>query len=179
MLDALSLEMLLAVAVRLSGLGPMAVAELPPIEWRTPAQLRAEACPDAPERCEPLVALFDEDGPRILLSSELNLQLASDRSFVVHELVHAIEARRQPVDHGSCPASLASERRAYRVQNAYLREQGSVQRHGRMLMHAVCTQERVDASGMLPLEWRLRDDVAIDTFMDEWQGSPLPENAAR
>lgn len=174
------LASLLDVAVRLSGLMPMAAADLPPLIALPLTELRQQACPLTPENCGSLVAMFDADGRRILVSDRLDVQDARDRSFIVHELVHVLEhpaagsADRDAAQDDSCEASLASERRAYRVQNAYLREQGANERYGRMLQHAVCAGERVGAGGMLPLQRQMRDEPAIEAFMDD-----LARGAAR
>ncbi|MEY8878688.1 MAG: hypothetical protein AB9M60_19430 [Leptothrix sp. (in: b-proteobacteria)] len=167
-IDASVLAGLLATAARLSGLAPLDAAELPPLVALPPAELREQACPLTPQNCGALVALFDAEAPRILVTDQLDVQDARDRSVLVHELVHVLE--RRPAGSGDvadCEASLRAERRAYRVQNAYLQEQGVNARYGRMLLHAVCASERVGAGGMLPLERQMRDEPALEAFMDD------------
>ena len=103
---------LLSVAAALSGYEPIPVSALPPVEVVEPANLANEACPMEAGRCGGIVAYFDTDRRRILLSTRLDLDNVGDNSFVVHELVHVLE---QHYNGGKafvgCEANLRSDKK--------------------------------------------------------------------
>ncbi|MBK7897909.1 MAG: hypothetical protein IPJ99_00250 [Betaproteobacteria bacterium] len=74
---------LVLVAAGFSGLEPLPAERLPPLEALEPAARAAQACPMQPRQCQGIVAYFDTDRGRILLSSRLDLDDAGDNSFVV------------------------------------------------------------------------------------------------
>ncbi|MFM2346131.1 MAG: hypothetical protein RL654_884 [Pseudomonadota bacterium] len=155
--DALLLQALLAAAVRLSGLPalPALPVDAPaPVLVELPAvELRRQACPERPRACMHLIAWHDAAGGRVLLSDQLDWRMRPvDRSFVLHELVHVLQARRpgSPRDD-DCARALDDERLAYRVQNAWLDEQGRTERFGGPLHGLRCAAAQVDAEGRMRL----------------------------
>lgn len=174
---------LLSVAAALSGYEPIPVSALPPVEVVEPANLANEACPMEAGRCGGIVAYFDTDRRRILLSTRLDLDNVGDNSFVVHELVHVLE---QHYNGGKafvgCEANLRSERRAYRVQNAYLRQLGRSERHGRVLTGLVCAREQPSESSMVlvPAAAAARERMALEDFMADLEtGGPAEAKASQ
>ena len=156
MVDVELLAYLLAAAVRLSGLDPLPVTQLPPIQQMPANLIQATACPQRPVDCTDIAAFFDHTRYRILLRDDLDLAHSTDNSFLVHELVHVLEHRAKGRRFlADCADSLRSEREAYRVQNTYLREQGRLERHGDMLSHMGCSTEQ--PAGAAAFRGRLED----------------------
>lgn len=136
------LNALLAAAIELSGLPGVDVTELPVVVRASEAELAALACPDQPDGCRSMAALFDTERYRILLRASLDLSAPLDSSFLVHELVHVLQFKR--FGHARftrCEDLLNSEREAYDVQNAYLRRQGIFWREGETLRYMRCPPE--------------------------------------
>lgn len=152
--DALLLQALLAAAVRLSGLPALPVdAPVPVLVALPAAELHRQACPERPRACMHLIAWHDAAADRVLLSDQLDWRMRPvDRSFVLHELVHVLQARRpgSPRDD-DCARALDDERLAYRVQNAWLDEQGRTERFGGRLHVLRCAAAQVDAEGRMLL----------------------------
>lgn len=185
MVDIELLAYLLAAAVRLSGLDPLPVGQLPPVQQMSPNMLQAIACPRRSADCADIAAFFDHTRYRILLRDDLDLARSTDNSFLVHELVHVLEHRAKGKRFlADCADSLRSEREAYRVQNTYLREQGRLERHGDMLSHMDCATEQPNGAAAIRLERRGRpsDHEALDAFMLDLarrQHAPDRPDAAR
>jgi hypothetical protein len=130
---------LLAAAVRLSGYPGIAIEELPVILRLPPGELAAQSCPARGEKCARVAAAFEPGDYTIYLRDTLDLEDPSDNSFLVHELVHLLQWKRDgDAVFGSCERALESEREAYRVQNAYLKQHGRLARHGHALTFASC-----------------------------------------
>lgn len=168
MVDVELLAYLLAAAVRLSGLDPMPVGQLPPIQQMTASVLQESACPRRSADCTDIAAFFDHARYRILLRDDLDLASSTDNSFLVHELVHVLEHRAKGARFlADCADSLRSEREAYRVQNAYLGERGRLERHGDMLSHMDCAADQPAGAAAIRLERTRRpgDYEALDAFM--------------
>jgi len=142
MMTAELLARLLAAAIRISNLPAVDLAELPPMEAVSAEQLSHKVCPDSPERCTMVAALFDTESYRIYLRNSLNLNDPMDNSFVVHELVHVLQFRKfGDAYFASCPKRIASEQQAYYVQNNYLGEEGIDWREGFLLRFMKCPPE--------------------------------------
>jgi len=168
MVDVELLTYLVAAAARLSSLDAMPVPQLPPVSQLPPAELRMVACPQRPADCADIAAFYDHDGNRILLRDDLDMASGADNSFLVHELVHVLEHRAKGAAfHADCNEALRSERKAYRVQNAYLREQGRLERHGDMLSHMNCSVVQPAGAAAMRLErvGRPSDYEALESFM--------------
>ena len=136
------LARLLAAAIRFSGLPAVEVADLPPIEHVSATVLSEKVCPDAPERCTTVAALFDTENYRIYLRDTLKLNDPMDNSFIVHELVHVLQFRKfGDANFGSCSKRIASEQQAYQVQNNYLGDEGIDWREGFLLRFMRCPEE--------------------------------------
>lgn len=123
---------LLAEAVRLSGLPPLARGAEPQVWSVTTAQLRAMVCADDEGvQCNGMQAAFDTDNNRILVLEWGRQRGPEWESFVVHELVHALQhARYGDAIYASCEAARATEQQAYEVQDAYLRKRSALLRVG-------------------------------------------------
>lgn len=170
MLDLALMKLLLAATVRLSGLAPMPVDDLPGVHTLPASDLRAQACPVDAETCANLAGWYDTLRHRILISEPFDPRSARDLSFVVHELVHVLERRQMGERYqADCEATLKSERRAYRTQNAYLQEQQAPERYGRMLLNVACAPDQPGGTGVMRLELMRQDDLTIEAFMDDYR----------
>lgn len=177
-MEAQLLAYLLAAATSLSGLPAVSVDSLPPVNVVSGEMLRTAACPMKQEQCREIVALFDSDSRRVLVSDALDLGSAADNSFVVHELVHVLEYHyrggRAPQ---GCPETLRSERFAYRVQNAYLRREGRPERFGGLMMRMVCAPDQPgDSTIRLQLgRSQFNEEMVLQDFLEELrQGRQAP-----
>ena len=147
-LSAELLARLLAAAIRYSALPPIGIAELPPIEQLSAQALAEKVCPDAPERCTTMAALFDTERYRIYLRDSLDPDNPMDNSFIVHELVHVLQYKKHgPEYFDDCPNRIASERQAYYVQNNYLGEAGVDWREGYLVRFMRCPGDDAPAAG--------------------------------
>lgn len=137
------LAYLLAAAVRLSGLPAIEPEQLPPVQMVDRPQLSATICPGETNQCTNIVAIFDTDGNRILVRDDLDLENATDNSFLVHELVHVLQFRSQgDAIFRDCVTTKATETVAYQVQNAYLRKEGQFARFGEALAFMTCAGDQ-------------------------------------
>ena len=147
-LSAELLARLLAAAIRYSALPPIDIADLPPIEQLSAQALADKVCPETPDRCTTMAALFDTEHYRIYLRDSLNPDNPMDNSFIVHELVHVLQYRKHgPEYFEDCPNRIASERQAYYVQNNYLGEEGVDWREGYLVRFMRCPGDDEPAAG--------------------------------
>jgi hypothetical protein len=145
-LSAELLARLLAAAIRYSTLPAIDPAELPPIEPVSAAALSERVCPDEPNRCTAIAALFDAEGYRIYLRDSLDLNDPMDNAFIVHELVHVLQYKKYGAEHfDDCRRRIDSERQAYLVQNNYLGEQGIDWREGFLVNFMKCPPAEAQA----------------------------------
>ncbi|MGN6703316.1 MAG: hypothetical protein ACTHKB_10175, partial [Burkholderiaceae bacterium] len=121
-------------------------AQWPPCEPIAVAALAAIGCPDNPDDCRQMAALFDLKHYRILIRDELDTDTPYGKSFIVHELVHVLQYKQSGRDVSGCEEVLASELAAYAVQNAYLRANGIYAREGAALQFMTCPKDG-DSSG--------------------------------
>ncbi len=129
-------------AGKLSGLPYFALKELPPLLPLPQAALAHEVCGVEQAHCRGLVAVYDTDLRRILYVNTLDMSDPTDQSFIVHELVHALQhQQRGDALHASCAAVVESERQAYAVQNRYLTEFRQWQRVGEVVRFMHCADE--------------------------------------
>lgn len=139
------LSQLLAAAIHLSGLPAIPASELPPVLLLPRSELDRTVCPSAPMRCAGLTAAFDTQRYRILMDDRLQLNDDYDASFLVHEMVHVLQFRHGGgIGFTSCEAIVESERQAYAVQNAYLREHDHPGNEGALLKFPHCPHARAD-----------------------------------
>ncbi len=149
-ISAQLLAKLLAAAIRYSGLPAVDPAELPPIEPVSANVLSQKVCPDTPDRCTTMAAVFDTEGYRIYLRDSLDLDDAKDNSFLVHELVHVLQFKKHGHDYfGNCRKVIESEQQAYLVQNNYLGEEGIDWREGFLLRFMRCPDDAPDPQQQL------------------------------
>ncbi len=147
MADLSIIAELLAVAVLYTGYPAVQLNSLPVVRQLSPSEMVREICPEKPEECLGIVAQYDWQSPQIRLSTALNLNDIQGRSFLLHELVHALQHRYRPI-YGSeeCHQNLLGEQEAYRVQNTYLALKGLQERHGVMLRYVRCTVDAKSAA---------------------------------
>ena len=146
-MDKLLITFLLDMAVKFSGLPPIPLDQLPAFERVSPEQMQAEVCPEAPIACRSIVAVFDTERYRILFLDSLDLEKSADNSFLVHELVHALQYRqRGEAIYADCRALLATEQQAYDAQNGYLKREGQFMRVGEVLRFTTCAQDKAIAA---------------------------------
>jgi hypothetical protein len=138
----LSIELLgqlLAAAIQFSGLPPIDVSELPPVLVVSNSEMAHMVCPTAPARCAALVAAFDTMRYRIVVRDSIDLDQPADNSFLVHEIVHVLQYKRDGNGRfTSCEAVVASEREAYDAQNRYIKSYGLRWQEGTMLRLVKC-----------------------------------------
>ncbi len=129
-------------AGKLSGLPFFALQELPPLLPLPQEALAQEVCGLEQAHCRGLVAVYDTDLRRILYVNTLDMSDPTDQSFIVHELVHALQhQQRGDALHASCAAVVESEREAYAVQNRYLAEFRQWRRVGKAVRFMHCADE--------------------------------------
>jgi hypothetical protein len=166
------LSHLMSIAAALSGYPELPASEAPLLRVMAPQALIAEACPDQPAQCERLVAFYDRDRQQILIRDDLDLDDATDNSFLVHEFVHVLEARQKGAAYQTdCETTLQSEREAYRVQNRYLQQEGRSERFGSMLATMACARDQ-SAAGKGGMQLEIAPGAAaeyrvLDDFMQQ------------
>lgn len=90
-----------------------------------------------------LMAAYLVETRRIVYRDDLNLDNDIDNSFIVHEFVHALQDHAQRGSlFDTCADTLAAERQAYAVQQAYLRSRGKMLRVGDRLRQIGCADLR-------------------------------------
>lgn len=88
------------------------------------------------------MAAYDAPTHTVILRDFLDMRRTPDRSFLVHELVHALQHQRQGAAfQARCNDVVNTEREAYQVQNHYLAVHGQFQRVGQMMGQMVCPRE--------------------------------------
>lgn len=128
---------LLQWAARLSGL-PVPPA-LPTLTALPPEALARRVCPDEPRHCRTLIAVYDTDRREILYRDTLDLRDETDQSFIVHELIHHLQHRRDgDALFADCPSVMRAETEAYGAQNRYLAHFKQWRRVGEMLRFTHC-----------------------------------------
>lgn len=139
---------LLAAAVQFSGLPAIDVRELPPVEVVATDQFSSMVCPTRPGRCIAMVAAFDTQRYRIVIRDVLNLDDPAENSFLVHELVHVLQYKKDGSRRfTSCEAVIASEREAFDAQNLYMKSQGLLRREGGGLRMMQCPPAKMQSVG--------------------------------
>jgi hypothetical protein len=159
--DQETIEYLYSKALHYSGLNPVDIATLPPIFQVSKRELNKIVCPTDPENCRNLAAVFDDIGYRILILDDLEISSnfkPYDYSFVIHELVHALQYRQYGAEIiKDCTAIFETEKQAYRVQDKYLASEGAFQRLGHFLKYFYCDEEIAKNDYQKSLEvWELR-----------------------
>ena len=140
-MDASLTAYLLAAAIRITGLAPVPVSELPPFVALSSRDLERQVCPDGGPGCQGIVAYFDALHYRILYRDSLNLDDPFDHSFLLHEMVHVLQHRQEGnAMYEDCRALLRTEAQAYRAQNIYLRAHDQLAYVGTRLSQASCAQ---------------------------------------
>lgn len=128
---------LLQWAVKLTGLP--APPALPILTALPEADLARRVCPDEPHHCRTLIAVYDTDRAEVLYRDTLDLRDETDQSFLVHELVHYLQHRRDgDVLFADCPHVMQAESEAYAAQNRYLAHFKQWRRVGEMLRFTHC-----------------------------------------
>lgn len=147
-IDTALLADLLAVAIRISQLPALTPEQLPPVIPVQAQFLVEKVCPEQPERCRNMAALFDTEAYEIYVRKPVDLRNPITLSFIVHELVHVLQFRQGGHERfDSCQAVLANEQQAYKVQNVFLNESGSDWREGFSLRFMTCPPDSRDSAG--------------------------------
>ncbi|MBL0719450.1 hypothetical protein JI742_06055 [Piscinibacter sp. Jin2] len=187
-MDAAFLSQLMMVAAALSGLpNGGGTQALPQVEQLPLRQLHERVCPERPADCAGMLAHHDPARELILLADTLALDTAVGRSFLLHELVHALEDQAGKTPRAEdCEAVLVSERRAYRAQDAYLREAGRPERFGdRMELLACQSRQSGGVAHMEPSlhtpggEWLMLQRFMEDLATEEARKPGAARPAAR
>jgi hypothetical protein len=133
------LSYLLAAAVQLSGLPPIPVADLPPVVVMPRQEMYVHLClTGSCPRTEHLADFIPSQYAIVYLDSLNPEGNEIDASFLVHELVHVLQFHQDRKAFVACADFLAAEKQAYRVQNAYLRQQGQFYIAGAQMRGASC-----------------------------------------
>ncbi|MCC7406077.1 MAG: hypothetical protein IT288_16915 [Bdellovibrionales bacterium] len=132
-------------AVRLSGLPAYPIDEMPPIYQVSKSDLNRIVCPQDPENCRNLAAVFDDIEYRILVLNDLLITSnfrPFDYSFVIHEIIHSLQYRARGAEiFNGCDAVYETERQAYTAQDRYLKEEGEFFRASITLRFFYCDEE--------------------------------------
>ncbi|MBL7689205.1 MAG: hypothetical protein JNJ49_14310 [Bdellovibrionaceae bacterium] len=144
-IDRETLEYLVGKAARHSGLPALTLNELPPIQFVSEADLNKTVCPDDPENCRQLAAVFDDLGYRILVRDDFDISEnfnPYDYSFLIHEIVHALQYRSRGAEiFNGCDAVKATEIQAYDAQDSFLKEAGDFHRLGQFIRFSFYCEE--------------------------------------
>lgn len=134
-MDAAEARDYVAIASRL---GAFAMPdETPKIERLATEEIERVICRG--QRCG-AVAFFDDRTKTVYVDDRLDLsQNLAARSFVVHEVVHFLHLQAGKLSPDmTCEARLNLEKEAYEVQNAFLAQNGSIERIGTRLLQSMC-----------------------------------------
>lgn len=117
--------------------------EAPSLQALPETELQQIVCTELAEHaCRGLVAAYEPSRQRIIYRATLDMRLAFDRSFIVHELVHWLQHRDGQAHAGAgCRAVMAAEREAYAAQNRYLHHHKVGRRMGGVLKFVGCPPE--------------------------------------
>jgi hypothetical protein len=142
------LSNLLAAAVQFSGLPAIDVSDLPPVEVVSSPVFIKTVCPLQPSRCVATVAAFDTQRYRIVIRDSLDMDDLGENSFLVHELVHVLQYKRDgSTRFMTCEGVLESEREAFEAQNRYMQANGMVRQEGIAVRLMKCpSSERAGAT---------------------------------
>jgi hypothetical protein len=118
---------------------------LPALHALPAADLAHRVCPERPEDCRTLVAVYDTDRVQVLYINTLDPRDETDQSFIVHELVHYLQHLRDGDKlFAGCAQVMAAETQAYDVQNRYLAHFKQWRRVGEMLRFTHCHSAGAD-----------------------------------
>lgn len=139
--DAETMDYVYGQAVKRSGRPDLPSAERPAVFRVSAADLERIVCAESENSCRMLAAVFDDLGYRVLIREDLDLADASMLSYLIHETVHALQYRQDgPEIFRDCAAVLRTETEAYRVQDAYLKDEGQFLRAGQVLRFFHCDE---------------------------------------
>jgi hypothetical protein len=142
---------LLAAAAQFSGLPPIDVSDLPPVETVSNDQFSKMVCPFKPSRCRAMIAAFDTQRYRIVIRESLDLNDPGDNSFLVHEIVHVLQYKKDgSTRFMSCEGVIASEQEAFDAQNLYMKSFGLLRQEGTALRFMRCPPEGTTVSDTTP-----------------------------
>jgi hypothetical protein len=135
--DPALLQDLLRWAGKLTDLPPPAT--LPALTALPEHELARRVCPEEPRHCRTLIAVYDTDRTEILYRNTLDLRDETDQSYIVHELVHYLQHRRDgDALFSDCPRVMQAETEAYAAQNRYLAHFKQWRRVGEILRFTHC-----------------------------------------
>ncbi len=173
MFDAKLLAELLLYAAQVGGFPKPDVAVMPPIQMLSNQAMQSAVCNQNLHECDGIVAHYDVTLHRILMSDALDPDSVVAQSFLVHEMIHVLEAYYTPqAIQTTCQYILNSERQAYQVQNQFLISHGSSQRFGRLLNNRVCAKDQPAGGQAIKLDvspQRPPDEAAFEMFMQDLQ----------
>ena len=95
--------------------------DCPRVKWVSGSELSTSVTIKWPTHFGEPMAMFQPDANVILLSHEIDLSNSLGRSYLVHELVHALQIAGGVASEVRCIGWLEAE--AYRVQADYLRQE--------------------------------------------------------
>lgn len=107
----------------------------------TDSELSKQICPDDPENCHGLAAVYDTNTKSIYIREDVNPDLSMiNISFLLHEMVHALqhEFRSEDDMFGNCQKLYNTEKEAYAAQDDFLKSEGQFFRAGNALRFFIC-----------------------------------------
>lgn len=107
----------------------------------TPDELSAQVCPEDPQNCRGLAALFETASKTIYIREDLSPDADMvSISFLIHEMVHSLQSETHSDDDlfGTCQKLYATEKQAYDAQDAFLKAEGQFFRAGNALRYFIC-----------------------------------------
>jgi hypothetical protein len=131
-------------AISLSGLPQVELTKMPIIKQMPYEAMIAHVCKVDPDDCKnhPSIAgVFLPTTYEIVLLDSFDFDHnETDASFLVHELVHALQFNQNSDLTATCESTLAAEKQAYQVQNSYLSHHGQLYRAGDVLRFMSCSK---------------------------------------
>lgn len=107
----------------------------------TESELSLQVCPNDPQNCHGLAAVYDTKTNNIYIRENVNPELnIVNLSFLVHEFVHSLQHEYRTEDEmfGTCGLLFNTESVAYLAQDNFLKSEGQFFRAGNALRFFLC-----------------------------------------
>lgn len=104
-------------------------------------------CPEDPSSCKNLAAAYETEKKHIIIRSDVNPDDSIvNASFLLHELVHALQNETQSDDEmfGTCERLYYTEKQAYTAQDLFLKSEGAFFRASIHLRFFMCDGKPVE-----------------------------------
>ena len=138
-----TLDWIFTKAQRFSG-----IVSNQPDNWKTmkyfllsDEELSKQVCPEDPQNCHGLAAVFDTKTRNIFIREDVNPDDSIiNLSYLMHEMVHSLQSEYRTEDEmfGTCQKLYNTEKEAYEAQDAFLKSEGQFYRAGNALRFFIC-----------------------------------------